>query len=78
MSFAVTCVNLETFILSEVSQTDMEKYRMTSYMWNPKGNDTNELIIQKVTHRLKERTYGLPGEGWEEGIVREFGIDIYT
>ena len=56
----------------------MEKYRMTSYMWNPKGNDTNELIIQKVTHRLKERTYGLPGEGWEEGIVREFGIDIYT
>ena len=51
---------------------------MTSYMWNPKGNDTNELIIQKVTHRLKEGTYGLPGEGWEEGIVREFGIDIYT
>ena len=54
MSFAATCMNLEMFILSEVSQTEMEKYRMTSYMRNPKGNDTNELIIQKVSHRLRE------------------------
>ena len=34
---------------------------------------------QKQTHRLRERTYDyLGGEGWGEGIVREFGIDMYT
>ena len=44
------------------------------YMWNLKGNDANELIIEKATHRLREWTYGCQGEG----IVREFGIDIYT
>ena len=30
-------------------------------------------------HRLTERTYGYGGgEGWGRGIVREFGIDMYT
>ena len=33
---------------------------------------------QKQTHRLREGTYGYLREGWEEGIVREFGIDMYT
>ena len=33
---------------------------------------------QKQTHRFRERTYGYGGEGWGEGIVREFGIDMYT
>ena len=32
----------------------------------------------KETHRLKEQTYGCQGEGWEEGIVRECGMDRYT
>ena len=44
------------------------------YMWNLKGNDANELIIEKATHRLREWTYGCQGEG----IVREFGMDMYT
>ena len=39
------------------------------YMWNLKGSDTNELIKQKETHRLREWTYYCLGEGWEEGIV---------
>ena len=33
---------------------------------------------QKQIHSLRERTYGYRGEGWGEGIVREFGIDMYT
>ena len=27
--------------------------------------------------RLRERTYGCWGEGWEKGIVREVGMDMY-
>ena len=50
-----------------------------SYMQNLKRNDINELTKQKETHRLRERTYGCQvREGWKEGIVREFGINMYT
>ena len=39
----------------------------------------NVFTKQKWTHRLRERTYGYwAGEGWREGTVREFGIDMYT
>ena len=38
----------------------------------------NLFTKQKQTHRLREQTYGYQGEGWEGGIVREFGIDMYT
>ena len=38
----------------------------------------NLFTKQKQTHRLRKRTYGYWGEGWEGGIVREFGIDMYT
>ena len=30
MSFAATCMDLESVILTEVSQTEKEKYQMTS------------------------------------------------
>ena len=33
---------------------------------------------QKQTHKLRERTCVVRGEGWREGIVREFGIVMYT
>ena len=38
----------------------------------------NLVTKQKQTHRLREQTYGYWGEEWGEGIVREFGIDMYT
>ena len=44
------------------------------YIWNLKGNDTNKLTKEKKTHRLREWAYGWQGEG----IVREFGMDMYT
>ena len=48
--------NLESVILSEVSQTEKEKYHMTSLICG-KRNDTNELTKQKETHRLREQTW---------------------
>ena len=47
-------------------------------MWTLKGDDTNELTKQKETHRLRERTYGNQWDIWGEGIVWEFGMDMYT
>ena len=38
------------------------------YMWNVKRNDTDELIKQKETHRLKRTNLWLPGGG----------MDMYT
>ena len=38
-------MDLEIIILSEVSQTEKDKYHDITYMWNLK-NDTNELIYK--------------------------------
>ena len=45
-------------------------------MWSLKRNDISELIKQKETHRLKRMNLWLP-EGWGEGIVRVFEVDMY-
>ena len=44
-------MDLGSVILSEVSQTEEEKYCMISLICR---NDTNELTKQKETHRLQE------------------------
>ena len=44
------------------------------YMWSLERNDTNELTYKTETHSVRERTYDCQGEG----IVREFGMDMYT
>ena len=67
MPFAATWMDLETVILSEVSQTEKEKYHDIPYVWNLKGNDTNELTVARGC-----------GGGQGEGIARGFGISIYT
>ena len=38
----------------------------------------NLITKQKQTHRLHEGDYGCHGEEGGEGIVREFGMDMYT
>ena len=38
----------------------------------------NLLIKQKQTHRLGEGTYSCRGEEWGGGVVKEFGMDMYT
>ena len=50
MPFAATWMDPETVILSEVSQTDKEKYCMTSIICGHlKRNNTNELIYKAET-----------------------------
>ena len=38
----------------------------------------NLFAKQKQTFRFRKQTYGCQEEGWEEGIVREFGMDTHT
>ena len=65
MPFSATWMDLEIVILSEVSQTEKEKYCMTSPQ-QAKRNDTKELTTQTETYRHRERTYGQQG-GWGNG-----------
>ena len=58
-------------------QLNLKKYSIfkmgrRSYMWNLKRNYMNEITYKTETHR--EGTYGYQGKG----IVREFGMDMYT
>ena len=46
MPFAATWMDLKTLLLSEVSQTEKEKYLGPPYVWNLKRNDTNELTYK--------------------------------
>ena len=38
----------------------------------------NLLTKGKQPHRLREQAYSCQREVWEEGIVRDFGMDIHT
>ena len=65
-------------ILSEVSQTEKDKYHMVSHMWNLK-NDTNELIYKTETDSQTSKTnLWLPKGKAGGGINWEAGINIYT
>ena len=44
-------------------------------MWNLKGNDFNELTFKIETDF---ETMVAQEERWEEGIVRKFGMSVYT
>ena len=55
MPFALTWMDLEIVILSEVSHTEKDKYRMISFICRILKNDPNELITKhKQTHRLQK------------------------
>ena len=58
-AFTATWMNLETIILSEVSQTQKDKYHIT-YMWNLQHN-TNEHIYETEMGVAKGEE---GGEGW--------------
>ena len=49
MPFAATWIDLEIVILSEVNQTEKEKYNVTSLMRGIYKDDTNELIYKTET-----------------------------
>ena len=52
MPFSATWMDLESVILSDVSQTE-KKYHIP-YMWNLKRNYTNELIYKIGRDRLRK------------------------
>ena len=54
MPLAITWMDLEIIILSEVSQTERQSYDIT-YMWNLK-NSTNELIYETETDSQTQKT----------------------
>ena len=59
MPFAATLMDLEIIILSEVSQTEKDKYHMMSYVWNLKKMiQMNLFTKQKWTYRHRRQTYG--------------------
>ena len=63
ISLQTTWVDLETTILTEVSQTEVEKYHIDiAYMQNLKKKKNliqmNLFANQKQAHRLREQTYG--------------------
>ena len=78
MPFSATWIDLESVITYWIKYVrEGEISYDIPYRCNLK-NEINELTYkQKETHRLRQRTYGFWGEGWEEGIVRECGIDMY-
>ena len=55
MPSAATWMDLEIIILSEVSQTEKDKYHMVSFICGILKNDTNDLFTkQKQTHRYRK------------------------
>ena len=59
MPFAVTWMDLEIIILSEESQTEEDKYHMTSLICGILKNDTNELIyVQNRNRDIENKLMG--------------------
>ena len=61
------------------SQSEIEEISYDiPYMRNLKRNNPSLFTKQEQTHRLGEWTMTVrgEGEGWEEGRVREFGMDM--
>ena len=69
MPFAVTWIDLEIVIQSEVSQTEKDKYHMISLICEILKNDTNELIYKiEIDSQTQKTNLWLPkGKGEGEG-----------
>ena len=69
MPFAAPYMDLEIIILGEVSQTEKDKYRDITYLWNLKKMiEMNLYTKQKQTHRHQKQIYGYQrGKGVGEG-----------
>ena len=77
MPFAATWMDLEIIILSEVNQTEKDKYHMIPLICGISNMTQMSLSTkQKQTHRRREQTCGCQGGGsggemdWEFGISR--------
>ena len=57
LPFAITWLDLEGSVLSEIRKTDRDKYRVITYLWNPK-NKTDE-YNETETDPLTENKLGI-------------------
>ena len=75
MLFAVTWMQLEIIILSEVSQKQKDKYHMISIIRGIQNmTQINLSTKQKQTHEHREQTCGCQGGGdWGRDGVRGWG-----
>ena len=79
MPLAATWMDLEIIILSEVSQTEKDKYHMTLLVSRILKNDEMNLFTkQKQTHRRRKQIYGYQRGKGQEGINQKFGSNICT
>ena len=80
MPFAAMWVDRETVLLSEISQTEKEKYPYDStYMWNlKKKRNTNELIYKtEIDSQILKTNLWLPRRKRGGGQIRSMGL-TYT
>ena len=74
MPFTATGMDLEMIILTEVSQTEKDKYHMLSLICGIENmTQMNLSTKQKQTHRRREQTCGcqgggVVGEGWSGSL----------
>ena len=77
MPFAVTQLDLETIIDSEISQKEKDKYRIISLICGIQKNDKDELIFKaEIESQIQKQIYGYQ---WDRvsGMNQKIGIDIY-
>ena len=58
MSFAVTWMDQDIVILSEIRQTEKDRYYMITLICVILKNDANLSTKQKYSYRCKKQTYG--------------------
>ena len=78
MPFAVTWMDLEIVIQSEVSQRKTNIIYYHLYVESRKMVQMNLFAKQKQSHRCRKQTYGYQGGKGGGGMNWEIGIDIYT
>ena len=79
MPFVATWMDLEMIILSQVSQTDKDKYHMISLIVEYKNMiQMNLFTKQKQTHRHRKQTYGYQrGKGRRDNLGA-WGQQVHT
>ena len=75
---AVTWMDLDIVILSEVSQEEKDKYMTLLMCGIKKKAQINLFTKQKLSHRCRKQICGIQGGNDGGGINWEIGVDIYT
>ena len=74
MPFAATWMALESIILSEISQTEKDKYHMISLTCGILKNDTSELIYKtEIDSQTQKTNLQLP-KGIDGGAGDKLGV----